>query len=159
MKFEHLVQINDPLNPLIDPLSRAQLWRGLMRYIEVPTAFVEGLDSGAVISRQQNLLQRELHFGRHRVDDEVHLEPQNRIRIDTRASAEMPAGTLTLTIEEHGAELLFVRFLYETFPQGHPPVAAEYQSAMKRAYTAAGIDIIQRIRQLADEGMLDGPCH
>ena len=39
MKFEHLVQINDPLNPLIDSLTRDQLWRGLMRYIETPGRF------------------------------------------------------------------------------------------------------------------------
>ena len=64
MRFEHLVQINDPLNPLIDPLTRDQLWRGLMRYIETPVAFVEGLDSGRVTSRDGNVLHRELHFGR-----------------------------------------------------------------------------------------------
>ena len=30
MQFSHLIQINDPFNPLIDPLSREQLWRGLV---------------------------------------------------------------------------------------------------------------------------------
>lgn len=28
MKFEHLIEINDPLNPLIDTLSLEQVWRG-----------------------------------------------------------------------------------------------------------------------------------
>ena len=40
MKFEHLIEINDPLNPLIDPLSVDQLWRGLVLRAESPKLFV-----------------------------------------------------------------------------------------------------------------------
>lgn len=155
MRFEHLVQINDPLNPLIDPLTRDQLWRGLMRYVETPVAFVEGLDSGVVTTRRENYLQRELQFGRHQVRDEVTLVPMQSIHIATRATPEIPAGSLTITIEDHGVELFFVRFLYETFPMGHPPVGAEYREAVKEAYKHAGIDVIRRIREYADEGRLD----
>lgn len=155
VRYEHLVQINDPLNPLIDPLSRDKLWRGLMRYIETPVAFVEGLDRGTVTARHDNHLQRELQFGRHTVRDEVTLEPMQRIHVATRATPEIPAGTLTITIEDHGMEILCVRFLYETFPQGHPPVGAEYREVMKEAYRHAGIDIIRRIREYAEVGRLD----
>lgn len=158
MRFEHLVQINDPLNPLIDMLTRDQLWRGLMRYIDTPAAFVEGLDSGHVVSRNGNTLQRELHFGRRVVRDTVQLTPMEQLRIQTEATAEIPAGTLTVAIEEHGEDLLFVRFLYETFPQGHPPIAGDYQNAVKDAWRQAGIDIIRRIREYAEEGRLD-PAH
>ena len=45
MRFEHLVQINDPLMPLLEPLSREQLWRGLVRRAEEPTRFVLGLEA------------------------------------------------------------------------------------------------------------------
>lgn len=159
MRFEHLVQINDPLNPLIDTLSREQLWRGLVRYVEKPVAFVQGLDRGTIVARGDYTLARELQFGRHVVRDKVTLEPEWRIRIDTRASSEMPAGTLTLTVEEPVEDLLFVRFVYETFPQGHAPAPKEYQAVMKDAYKAAGIDVIHRIRQLAEQGVLDGPAH
>ncbi len=155
VRYEHLVQINDPLNPLIDPLSRDKLWRGLMRYIETPVAFVEGLDRGTVTARHDNHLRRELQFGRHTVRDEVTLEPMQRIRVATCATPEIPAGTLTITIEDHGMEILCVRFLYETFPQGHPPVGVEYREAMKEAYKHAGIDIIRRIREYAEAGRLD----
>ena len=155
MKFEHLVQINDPLNPLIDSLTHDQLWRGLMRYIETPVAFVEGLDSGTITARNDNHLQRELIFGRHRVCDDVTLSPMESIHVATRASPEIPAGSLTITIENHGTELLFVRFQYETFPMGHPPVSEEYRNAVKEAYKLAGIDIIRRIREYAEEGRLD----
>jgi hypothetical protein len=154
MRFEHLVQINDPLNPLIDPLTRDQLWRGLMRYIETPVAFVEGLDRGTVTARNGGHLQRELQFGRHTVRDDVTLLPMESIHVATRASPEIPAGSLTITIEDHGVELFFVRFLYETFPMGHPPVGAQYREAVKEAYKLAGIDIIRRIREYAVEGRL-----
>ena len=33
------------------------------------------------------------------------------------------------------------------------------QEAMKQAYRASGIDVIHRIRELADEGALDAPTH
>lgn len=159
MRFEHLVQINDPLNPLIDPLSRDQLWRGLMRYVESPVAFVVGLDSSRILLRSEYCLQRELHFGRRVVRDQVTLIPREQLRMQTEATPEIPAGSLTVSIEEHGTDFFFVRFLYETFPQGHPPVPAEHQTALKQAYKAAGIDVIHRIRQLAVEGVLDGPSH
>ncbi len=158
MRFEHLVQINDPLDPLIDALTRDQLWRGLMRYIETPVAFVEGLDSGTITARRENHLQRELQFGRLRVHDEVTLVPMQSIHVATRASPEIPAGSLTITIEDHGTELLFVRFLYQTFPMGHPPVGAQYREVVKEAYKHAGIDIIRRIREYAEEGRLS-PLH
>ena len=112
MKYEHLVQINDPLNPLIDALTRDQLWRGLLRYVESPAAFIEGLDSGRLVSRAGNVLQRELHFGRRVVRDQVTLAPMQQLLIQTEATPEIPAGSLTVSIEEHGEEVLFVRFRY-----------------------------------------------
>ena len=44
MKFEHLIEINDPLNPLMDTLTREQLWRGLVLHAESPKLFVPHLD-------------------------------------------------------------------------------------------------------------------
>ena len=44
MKFNHLIQINDPLNPLIDSLTREQLWRGLVLRAESPRLFMPHLD-------------------------------------------------------------------------------------------------------------------
>jgi hypothetical protein len=43
MRFEHLVQINDPLQPLATEVSREQLRRGLVRRAERPAEFVLGL--------------------------------------------------------------------------------------------------------------------
>ena len=52
MKFEHLIEINDPLNPLIDSLTREQLWRGLVLHAESPKLFVPHLDECDIVERE-----------------------------------------------------------------------------------------------------------
>ncbi len=44
MKFSHLIQIDDPSNPLIEALTREQLWKGLVLSAERPALFVLALD-------------------------------------------------------------------------------------------------------------------
>ena len=36
MRFEHLVEVNDPLNPLIDTLTLNQIWQGLVLRVREP---------------------------------------------------------------------------------------------------------------------------
>ena len=52
MHFEHLIEINNPLNPLIEPLSVEQVWHGLMYRVEEPTVFLPGLERCTILSRQ-----------------------------------------------------------------------------------------------------------
>jgi len=159
MKFTHLVQVNDLLNPLIDPLTRAQLWSGLKLRAEDPMQFVLGLDEFRLITRADNELTRELRFGHLRVRDRVSFAPMLQVRYDVEAAAEVPAATLITTIEEPEPEQLFVRFEYDTrHLEGAPPVEPYYQEFMKEAYKEADIDAIRTIRRLATEGRLgDAP--
>ena len=60
MNFEHLIQINDPLNPFVDSMTRDQLWEGLVLRAEQPQLFVMGLDSCTILSRDGNVLEREV---------------------------------------------------------------------------------------------------
>ena len=154
MKFEHLIEINDPLDPFVDALTPDQLWHGLLKFVEQPTEFVLGLDRCRVTARGDNWLDRELHYGTVKVIDRVLLEPPQQVRYTTKPSAQLPAGTLTITIEAPDAVRLFMRFIYETFPQGHQVAPAEYQGVMKQAYRDAGIDIIKQIRDYAAAGEL-----
>ncbi|NCW78771.1 MAG: DUF1857 family protein, partial [Oxalobacteraceae bacterium] len=71
MKFTHLIEINSPDNPLIVPLSREQLWRGLVLRAERPTLFVMGLDACEITQRSEHMLSRTLQFGQLTVRDEV----------------------------------------------------------------------------------------
>ena len=154
MKFEHLVEINDPLNPLIDPLTRDQLWAGLKLHAEDPVPFVLGLDQCTIAERTADGLKRELRFGRVPVRDTVTFRPNAQVHYRSEGSPEVPAGTRTVTIEEPRPGELYVRFVYETSPQGQDLVPREYRKVMEQAYVEADIDVIGQIRRLAEDGKL-----
>lgn len=152
MKFSHLIQINDPLNPLIDPLSREQLWRGLVMRAENPLLFVLALDQFDIVERADSTLLRELRFGKLTLRDRVSFEPMRQVRYEIEATADSPAATLVMTIEEPQPDQLFVRFAYETLqPEGAAPIDEFYGSFAKQAYVEADIDTISTIRRLVQE--------
>ncbi len=153
MKFTHLVEINDPLNPLIDFLTREQLWRGLTLRAETPQLFVPWLDRCELLERTEFSLSRALHYGQLIVRDRVTFDPQHRIHYDVPAQKEFPASSLTVSIEEPRPEIFFVRFEYDN---GVDDSDEEFYDEFRRAaYTEADIDTIRIIRQLAAEGRFE----
>lgn len=156
MKFEHLVEINDPLNPLIERLSRTQLWRGLVRRAEAPTAFVPWLDSCRILEKAEQTLHRELHYGDLVVRDIVTFIPDRQVIYTIPAQEGIPASSLRVTIEEPEPEVLFVRFEYGDDASEEADTAdAFYNDFRKSAYTESDIDTIRTIRELAELGQLD----
>ena len=152
MRFSHLIQINDPLNPLIDSLSRMQLWRGLVLRAENPLLFVMALDRFEILERGDSQLVRVLHFGSLRLRDRVTFIPMQQVRYEVEAAGDTPAASLVMTIEEPEPEQLFVRFDYETLPGGAAAAMDDfYSSFAKQAYLEADIDTISTIRRLAEE--------
>ena len=157
MKFSHLIQINDPLNPLIDPLSGEQLWRGLVLRAENPLLFVMALDRFEIVERGESTLVRVLHFGHLRLRDRVSFNPKKQVRYEIEAAGDTPAGTLAMTIEEPEPGQLFVRFDYETQHRGAAaPLDEFYTSFAKQAYIEADIDTISAIRRLVAEAGAPG---
>jgi hypothetical protein len=159
MRYEHLVQINDPLMPLLDTLTRNQLWQGLVLRAEEPTQFVLGLESATVHSREirdgAHELTRTLDFGSFQVEDRVRLVHDHRSEIYTKAGPTWPASRLTITIEEPQPELLFLRFLYESFePPGETERDPIVVALREQAYESADLDTVVRIRALAEQGVL-----
>jgi len=156
MKFEHLIQINDPLNPLIDPMSREQLWRGLVLHAEQPKLFMPHLDECTIVERSSGELHRKRRFGKLIVEDHVAMTPLQQIRYDVQAQGEISASTLTITIETPSEETLFVRFQYD---DGHDAATDEanamYDEYKKSAYVEADIETIRLVRELAEKGRLD----
>lgn len=153
MKFEHLVQVNDPLNPLIEPMTRAQLWQGLLLRAEQPAAFMTNLTGSRIVVRGDLSLARELDFGSFKVRDRVRLEPMRRIMIETEATQDRGVGMLTISIEEPGAALLQMRFDYQLERTRLEDAAQEamYDQFIRSAYLEADIDCVRIIRQRASE--------
>lgn len=155
MKFAHLIEINDPSNSMIAPLSRAQLWRGLMLRAMEPMTFVPHLDACELVEQSAQHLARRLRFGELIVSDTVRFETLHKVIYDVPAQSEMPASRLVMTIEEPAPQALFVRFEYEN--DSSPDASAEnamYEAYRRAAYQEADIDTIVTVRKLAQEGLL-----
>lgn len=156
MKFEHLIEINDPLNPLIDTITRDQLWRGLVLRADSPKLFVPHLDECTIDQRESGSFRRRLRYGDLEIVDRVILAPLNEVRYDIEAQGEIAASSLTMTIEAPSEHTLYVRFKYD---DGHDAATdaanAMYDEFRKSAYQEADIDTIRVIRDLAAEGRLD----
>ena len=161
MRFEHLVQINDPLMPLLTEVSRAQLWRGLVLRAEDPAQFIVGLE-GATIDARRELsgvteLERTLDYGSFKVRDRVRLMPEHRTEIRTAAGASWPASRMTITIEEPSPDALFLRFVYEAESEvlGEGGLDEMTVALRQQAYEGTDFDTVVRIRALAEAGRLD----
>jgi hypothetical protein len=154
MNFEHLVEINDPSNPVVTPLTREQLWFGLVVRAEQPELSVMALDRCLIVERRPGYLKRELHFGNLQIHDEVTLVEMEHVTYEVSASATFPASRLRMAIEEPFAGRLFLRFTYQVADPNAPAVEDLIASHLKQAYIEADNDTVAVIRRLAKEGML-----
>lgn len=158
MKFCHLVQINDPLNPLLDALSHSQLWRGLVLRAQAPMLFVPHLDSCDLLERGTDTLTRQLRYGTLTIRDFVTFSAPLSVRYQVPAQPDIPVSSLTMSIEEPQDGVLFVRFAYEDdTPDAAGSMEAYYNEFRRSAYQESDIDTIRIIRQLASEGRFDLP--
>lgn len=156
MQFQHLIEINDPLNPLIDTMTREQLWRGLVLRAEAPKLFIPWLDECNLLARKDNVLSRALRYNNLVIHDHVTFTPQEKVHYEVPAQEDIPTSSLLVTIEEPQAGALFVRFEYES-GQPDDDMDAFYNEFRRSAYQEADIDTIRIIRQLAEEGRLELP--
>lgn len=150
MNFEHLIQINDPENPLIEPLTRAQLWSGLRHRVDNPLPFLPGLEACTVLEKTDDTILRELDFGPASIRDRVTLAEMHWVRFDILPSDTHAGGALTITIEEPEPGFLFLRFAYETTLASNPNSEDRaYIEYVKSAYHQSDVDCVRLIRMLA----------
>ena len=147
MEFEHLIQINDPLNPLVTPLTREALWFGLICRAENPKPFLPGLEDFKIDARGSHELKRTLNFGTIEIQDTVDWEAFSHIRFTVSPSAGQPGGTLTIRIEEPAPTDFFLRFHYSLPIRAED---AEFTEYLKSAYVESDIDTVRVIRMLAE---------
>lgn len=156
-RYEHLVEINDLRMPLLTPVSRPQLWRALVLRAEVPTTFMPVLEGFRIDARRtdaagHNVLERTLNFGRFVVEDCVRLTPEHEVVFDTRAGPTWPQSQLTVRIEAPQPDALFLRFVYESADEALDEVS---DTLRRQAWHAADLDMVVRIRELAEDNQLD----
>ncbi|WP_122154126.1 SRPBCC family protein [Paraburkholderia sp.] len=160
MNFEHLIQINDPLNPFVEAMTREQLWEGLVLRAEQPQLFVLGLDTCTILSRTEDTLERELHYGQATVRDRVTLLADQSVRYDILATESHVGGSLTMTIEQPDELQLFLRFEYTTtLPVSDDKDARQTQEIVKSAYRESDIDTVRLIRQYVQGNKAPGALH
>jgi hypothetical protein len=156
MKFEHLIEINDPLNPLVDTITREQLWRGLVIRAEAPKLFIPHLDECDISERESGSFKRRLRYGDLIVEDTVLLTPLQEVRYEVPAQGEISASTLVMTIEAPTNAMLYVRFSYDDGKEESQDQASKmYDEFKKSAYQEADIDTVRIVRQMAEQGNLD----
>jgi len=156
MKFEHLIEINDPMNPLMDTLTREQVWRGLVIRAESPKLFIPHLDECDISGREAGSFKRRLRYGELVVEDTVFLSPLQEVRYEVPAQGEISASTLVMTIEAPTEAMLHVRFQYDDGkPESLDQASKMYDEFKKSAYQEADIDTVRILRQMAGQGKLD----
>lgn len=153
MRFEHLVEINDPLNPLIPSLTREQVWSGLMLRVDEPTVFLPGLERCEILSRAADQVERRLLFGGVQVRDTVTFSPLEWVRFESSANAEHAGGRLTISLEQPDPLRLYLRFTYETtLPDGGAADGVQVSEFVKSAYRESDVDTVRIIRVLSAGG-------
>ncbi len=155
MHFHHLVQINDLLDPRTEPLTREQLWQGLVVRAERPEVFLLGMDECRILGRTDYSLDRQLRFGQLVIHDRVTFDPPEQVRYQVEPYAQVAGASLVMRIEEPQPGQLFLRFEYRL----HVPGDDEVDEYRKSAWQEADIDTVRMIRQLAASGLLapEGP--
>lgn len=156
MKFEHLVEINDLENPMIEVITRAQLWRGLVLRAESPKMFISYIDQCVITDRTEVAMTREIQYGNLFVTDHVSMALNDYVHYQVPAQNEIPPSTLRMSIEEPEPDRLFVRFCYEDAHTVEEDEANEmYDDYRRSAYHEADVDTIRVIRELAEGGLLN----
>lgn len=149
MKFEHLIEINSPGNPMIPLIERDQLWRGLMFRAEDATHFVPGLEACIILERGECRLERRLDFGNAAILDRVTWVEGDWMCFEVAATESHAGGRLTITIEEPAETHLFLRFNYQTtLGERANDEDAAYAEFVKSAYHDSDIEMVRVIRTL-----------
>ncbi|MET0986605.1 MAG: AtaL-like protein [Steroidobacteraceae bacterium] len=160
LTFEHIVRVNDLADPRLAPLSRSQLWQGLVRRAALPRYFMPWLENVELTPQQDGSLTRELDFGNFRVRDRVRFRDGESVSYEVEANASVEHANVTMRIEEPAPGQLFVRFLYEIRSSQYDGLG-ELEGFVKDAYRQADNETVAGIRLLAANHLLDErpSCH
>jgi hypothetical protein len=148
LEFEHLIQINDPASPHIRPMSREDLWAGLLMRARYPGQF-----NPAISSRLEEIddtrFVRILQVGDTEMYDEVQLRYPDVIH--TRMAGEVLHAESITKIEEPEPGWLFVRFTYRR-DSANEEGGLDIDGYLKSAYLVSDREAIALIREMVQSG-------
>lgn len=105
------MQVNSS-DPQVIPLTRAQLWDGLVETIRVPEEHDSSIDASVVVSVSANVWRRRCARGSTVVADLIELTPQSRI-VATVEEGPFTGSRSIIAIEEKAPRELYVRIVHE----------------------------------------------
>ncbi len=150
LKFEHIIQVNDPANDELPMLSRTQLWEGLVLRARRPDRFNDSLK---VSNKEygEDEFERIIEVGGHTFHELVMLYPDERIHTQTMEEYEQIDAESITELEEPEEGYLFVRFSYRRELEQED--AVDVKEHLKAAYLQTDRDAIGLIRSLAESGL------
>lgn len=152
MEYEHIIEVNDATVP--EPLSRHELWQGLILRAERPDLFVGGLDHFRILERDSEAIERELHIGDNVIHDRVSFSVGDKLRFDVRDGSGFSGDSFVMTIEEPSEGELFVRFAYHV-PLGEQIAEDSPEAdALTEAYYRVDRDTVLIAQRYAQTGEL-----
>ncbi len=156
MVFEHIITVNDAREPIVTPMTRWQLWQGLMRRVTDPCRFSDTLDSAQVHEVTTTHWTRELRYGPVVVRDRVTADPMDTISYEVEWPPRLAGSRLTMRIEEPAFGTMIVRFLYDSpYASEDPQVTRGQRLALESAYLHADIDAIALVRRMVSSGEIE----
>lgn len=155
MRFEHLIQITDPGDDRVPPMSRDELWSGLMKRVELPQRFDNGPDHCDLEASADDgqSRRRELRFGSLRFRDTVRLQAGRSLQFVPEAHDEQPPITLTISIEEPTGGALLLRFIYTSEAEPSPADAGLWR-LREQAWLEHDRDMVRQLREWQAAGEL-----
>lgn len=154
LEFEHLVQVNDLTDQRLTPITRAQLWQGLLLRARNPDKFNPGLSCQSEELRD-NQFVRIIEAGDTTFCEKVTLHPEQKIHTATLSELDQPQAESSTIIEEPEAGYLFVRFRYRR-ELAEDTDSVNVGEHLKSAYVQLDRDAVALIRMLAESELFDG---
>ncbi|MCH7816102.1 MAG: DUF1857 family protein [Proteobacteria bacterium] len=157
LEFEHIVRVNDLADASRTPLTRNQLWQGLVLRARNPDKFNTGLQC-KFEERGKNEFLRTIEAGDTSFCERVILYPQEKICTKTIADRQQISAASTALIEEHETGDLFVRFTYKRELDTSDD-QVDVGEHLKAAYVQMDRDAIAMIRVLAESELFNQPIN
>ncbi|PDH34853.1 MAG: hypothetical protein CNF02_02175 [OM182 bacterium MED-G28] len=130
------------------PITRSQLWQGLVLCARSPEKFTHGLqcDSDELIN---NKFKRIIKAGQTSFCEQVVLYPEQKIFTKTAGNLDQISAQSTASIEEPDTGALFVRFRYKR-ELDNSDNHVDFGAPIKAAYVQLDRDAVALIRMLAE---------